>query len=85
VRSLAIKISNSRQPSLRGANGPRECAPDDRLRDEAIHLLSFIAAPKLDCFAEPVIGRRFAPTRWLAMTTKHNFAISPRVPREFYL
>src|SRR5882724_543738 len=32
--------------------------------DEAIH--SFLAA--LDCFAEPVIGRRFAPTRWLAMT-----------------
>jgi hypothetical protein len=24
-------------PSLRGANGSRECAPDDRLRDEAIH------------------------------------------------
>jgi hypothetical protein len=24
----------------------------------------------LDCFAEPVIGRRFAPTRWLAMTWK---------------
>ena len=23
---------------------------------------------ELDCFAEPVIGRRFAPTRWLAMT-----------------
>jgi hypothetical protein len=22
----------------------------------------------LDCFAELVIGRRFAPTRWLAMT-----------------
>ena len=22
----------------------------------------------LDCFAEPVIGRRWAPTRWLAMT-----------------
>ena len=21
----------------------------------------------MDCFAEPVIGRRFAPTRWLAM------------------
>src|SRR6202040_1718186 len=33
--------------------------------DEAIH--SCIAA-FLDCFAEPVIGRRFAPTRWLAMT-----------------
>jgi len=27
-------------PSLRGANGSRECAPDDRLRDEAIHLSS---------------------------------------------
>src|SRR6266478_5437439 len=26
-----------REPSLRGANGSRECAPDDRLRDEAIH------------------------------------------------
>src|SRR6266403_4527882 len=24
-------------PLLRGANGSRECAPDDRLRDEAIH------------------------------------------------
>jgi hypothetical protein len=24
----------------------------------------------LDCFAEPVIGRRFAPTRWLAMTVR---------------
>jgi len=23
----------------------------------------------LDCFAEPVIRRRFAPTGWLAMTT----------------
>jgi hypothetical protein len=22
----------------------------------------------MDCFAEPVIGRRVAPTRWLAMT-----------------
>jgi hypothetical protein len=27
------------KPSLRGANGSRECAPDDRLRDEAIHHL----------------------------------------------
>jgi hypothetical protein len=27
-----------------------------------------VVAQKLDCFAEPVIGRRFAPTRWLAMT-----------------
>jgi hypothetical protein len=25
---------------------------------------------EMDCFAEPVIGRRFAPTRWLAMTVR---------------
>src|SRR5260370_34734210 len=30
----------------------------------------------MDCFAEPVIGRRFARTRWLAMTT-----ISSRFPQ----
>jgi hypothetical protein len=35
--------------------------------DEAIHWLR-LAALRLDCVAEPVIGRRFAPTRWLAMT-----------------
>ncbi len=34
--------------SLRGANGSRECAPDDRLRDEAIH--SFLRG-EMDCFA----------------------------------
>ena len=28
----------------------------------------------LYCFAEPVIGRRFAPTRWLAMTTKNSIS-----------
>jgi hypothetical protein len=27
----------------------------------------------MDCFAEPVIGRRFAPTRWLAMTVQGYF------------
>jgi hypothetical protein len=32
--------------------------------DEAIQF-SYAA---MDCFAELVIGRRFAPTRWLAMT-----------------
>jgi hypothetical protein len=30
----------------------------------------------LDCFAQPVIGRRFAPTRWLAMTHPSQF---PRI------
>ena len=38
--------------------------PDDKLHDEAIQ--SRLAA--LDCFAEPVIGRRIRATRWLAMT-----------------
>jgi len=33
--------------------------------DEAIH--SSVSG-KVDCFAEPVIGPRFARTRWLAMT-----------------
>jgi hypothetical protein len=30
----------------------------------------------MDCFAEPVIGRRFAPTRWLAMTTYYFISLS---------
>jgi hypothetical protein len=34
--------------------------------DDAIQFFFVV----LDCFAEPVIGRRIAPTRWLAMTTK---------------
>jgi hypothetical protein len=29
----------------------------------------------MDCFAEPVIGRRFAPTRWLAMTVFPPFCV----------
>jgi hypothetical protein len=41
---------------------PRHC---EEQSDEAIHLSTCGA---MDCFAEPVIGRRFAPTRWLAMT-----------------
>jgi hypothetical protein len=43
--------------------GPAFGRPDDKLRDEAIQFLGC-----LDCFAEFIIGRRFAPTRWLAMT-----------------
>jgi hypothetical protein len=36
--------------------------------DEAIQRFASpsVIAGGLDCFAEPVIGRRFAPTRWLA-------------------
>jgi hypothetical protein len=29
-----------------------------------------VLGQELDCFAEPVIGRRFEPARWLAMTTE---------------
>jgi len=32
--------------------------PDDKLRDEAIQSSVFLP---VDCFAEPVIGRAFAP------------------------
>jgi hypothetical protein len=32
----------------------------------------------MDCFAEPVIGRRFAPTRWLAMTALYETLSHPR-------
>jgi hypothetical protein len=37
----------------------------------------------LDCFAEPVIGRRSAPTRWLAMTISVGLlALSPLIAAE---
>ncbi len=33
----------------------------------------------MDCFVEPVIGRPFRPTRWLAMTNPYSgAALSPR-------
>jgi hypothetical protein len=31
----------------------------------------------MDCFAEPVIGPRFARTRWLAMTKKKDRIADP--------
>jgi hypothetical protein len=34
--------------------------------------LRLSALRAMDCFAEPVIGRRFAPTRWLAMTASQD-------------
>src|SRR5258708_13407171 len=57
-------------PSLRGAT---------RRSNPAF----YVAAPKLDCFAEPVIGRRKAPTRWFAMTGMDRPAhhhVSPPTP-----
>jgi len=43
----------------------RSCFHRHGERSEAVHVSTCRA---MDCFAEPVIGRRFAPTRWLAMT-----------------
>jgi hypothetical protein len=45
---------------------PRHLRHCEEQSDEAIH--SSGSRRPMDCFAEPVIGRRFAPTRWLAMT-----------------
>src|ERR1700712_3012548 len=55
--SSGVWERNVQPPSLRGALATKQS--------------SLIAEP-LDCFAEPVIGRRFAPTRWLAMTLRHE-------------
>jgi len=43
-------------------NSCRHC---EEQSDEAIQAS---ASVDMDCFAEPVIGPRFARTRWLAMT-----------------
>ena len=53
-------------------------APRDRERVSVFAVIARSGATKqsilsccpMDCFAEPVIGRRFAPTRWLAMTAE---------------
>jgi hypothetical protein len=34
----------------------------------------------MDCFAEPVIGQRFALTRWLAMTMLRHAAKNQNLP-----
>jgi hypothetical protein len=43
-------------------------------RSEATKQSTLASYCHMDCFAEPVIGRRFAPTRWLAMTTSKHLA-----------
>ncbi len=40
-------------------------------------MLSFCG--EMDFFAEPVIGRRFAPIRWLAMTGFEGSASDPEL------
>src|SRR4030081_630049 len=55
--------------------GPAFGRPDDKLRDEAIHS-SFT---RRDGLLRGACHRaRIRATRWLAMTTKHTFASSPR-------
>jgi hypothetical protein len=36
------------------------------------HSTLFFWLRMMHCFAEPVIGRRFAPTRWLAMADNQD-------------
>src|SRR6266478_9441047 len=45
-----------------------EIGSDVIARSEATKQSILSLCGKMDCFAEPVIGRRLAPTRWLAMT-----------------
>ena len=76
-----------RPPSLRGANGSRECAPDDRLR-EAIHPFVIPGRAK----HEPGIHRSAKLVdQWIpglrqvahpGMTKKHIFAFSRRIAPE---
>src|SRR5262249_29796522 len=60
VHSPDIFVANSILSSLRGA----------KRRSNPVCLRGGI----LDCFAEPVIGPRFARTRWLAMTERQRAA-----------
>jgi uncharacterized membrane protein YtjA (UPF0391 family) len=66
-----VQASRLRRRHCEEPRGPAFGRPDDRLRDEAIRVLT---SSNMDCFrlrrgggkvAEPVIGRS---TRWLAMT-----------------
>ncbi len=50
--------------------------PDVIARSESDEAIHSSLRGEMDCFAEPVIGRRLAPTRWLAITV---FGSSPAV------
>src|SRR3984893_17346501 len=68
AQSWAPSVLRKSRSSLRSVRAtglhPRHCEEHLRRSNPPF----FVADEKLDCFAEPVIGRRFAPTRWLAMT-----------------
>jgi hypothetical protein len=36
---------------------------------------------RMHCFAEPVIGRRFAPIRWLAMTIQYSSGANDEIEK----
>src|SRR5712671_8241297 len=54
--------------SLRGAQRRSNPCFLFRCDMDCFAALAMTEGYDMDCFAEPVIGRRFAPTRWLAMT-----------------
>jgi hypothetical protein len=56
-REVESKTRAKKLPRDRESVWARHCAERS---DQAIQLASFLAPPKLDCFAEPVIGRAFA-------------------------
>ena len=51
------------------------------LRGESDEAIRILPSPAMDCFAEPVIRRRFAPTGWLAMTKRAACRCSRRLVR----
>src|SRR5438067_4366799 len=59
---VSLLMLLSPHSSLRGADGSRECAPDDRLRDEAIHTC---------------IAARWIASLALAMTGKISRSVIP--------
>ncbi|RZN09080.1 hypothetical protein CWO91_19320 [Bradyrhizobium genosp. SA-3] len=55
---------------MRAPPSPRHCEEPLRRSNP-----EFLRGTILDCFAEPVIGPRFARTRWLAMTERGATAV----------
>jgi len=86
-RSPAPAASRSPPPTRRICRRkPRKGRRDPRHCEERSDESNPVACLASDCFAEPVIGRRFAPTRWLAMTALPSpriafFLHRPALPR----
>ena len=69
IMTRAYRAAGSRTCAKQRHCEPRLCPPklNERRRKRRSNPF-FLCAAKMDCFVGPVIGRRFAPTRWLAMT-----------------